>query len=75
MSDKPKSAGTLHLPDGTQQELPLGAQPTDPAQIEWVMIDDEEDLKPQVICECGSEVAKLPFHSIWCPKYEEYKGS
>lgn len=22
-------------------------------------------------CECGSEKAKIPGHSTWCPKYEE----
>lgn len=36
--------------------------------IDYVMIDFTIGDKK---CECGSEKAKIPGHSTWCPKFEK----
>ena len=32
---------------------------------------NQDDEKPEVKCECGSDAVGSPRHSEWCPKYRK----
>jgi hypothetical protein len=44
---------------------PTSLMPGPPLQIEAL---DLSQCQRAPKCECGSDKAKLPFHSSWCPK-------
>ena len=45
----------------------LSTRPTAPY---WAPFPDFVDsVEEEAKCECGSDRAKLPTHSDWCPKY------
>jgi len=48
--------------------LPTGYQFYDPKSVEPQL---PEAVNPLIKCECGAEVAKVPYHSPWCPKYNK----
>lgn len=48
--------------------LPTGYEFFDPKTLDS---RPKEMLNPIVKCECGAEVAKVPYHSPWCPKYNK----
>ena len=41
------------------------------AEYQWFDIRAIPTNFKDPVCECGSDKAKLPTHSTWCPKYEE----